>query len=160
LDSADYAVFQAVFGTASLSARCQAGCFIGFNAGIDRKAVEQLASVCGQAISHGFDSITIGMTSIGGLLEQAYYAYGVLDALPIKIATHNLGSIQSSANMLFLCGDERYAIQGSTLFFSQDLLHRELRPYSSRTIARPPSSPQRQVAPLRKFANGRTRNRL
>jgi ATP-dependent protease ClpP protease subunit len=33
--------------------------------------------------------------------------------------THNVGNIQSAANILFLCGDERYANQGATFFFHQ-----------------------------------------
>jgi ATP-dependent protease ClpP protease subunit len=100
-----------------LSVRFPGGCYIGFNALVDRKAAEQLVLVCGQAVTNGYKEITICMTSGGGLLEHAYYAYGILDALPVKIITHNLGSVQSAANMLFLCGDERYATDGATFYF-------------------------------------------
>ncbi len=95
------------------------GCYIGFNAAVDRKAAEQLSSVCGEAIRNGFQEITIALSSVGGLLDHAYYAFAVLEALPIKITTYNLGSIQSAANILFLCGDSRYAVPGATFFFHQ-----------------------------------------
>lgn len=101
----------------SLSAQYPGGFYVGFNAALDRKAAEQLALVCGQAMSNGYSEISLCMTSTGGALDHAYYIYGVLDALPVKLITHNLGSVQSAANMLFLCGDERYAIEGSTFFF-------------------------------------------
>jgi len=100
-----------------LSVKFPGGAYVGFNAGVDRRAAEQLVMVCGQAIAQGYSEITLCMTSVGGLLEHAYYAYGILDALPLKITTHNLGSVQSAANMLFLCGDQRYAMEGSTFFF-------------------------------------------
>lgn len=33
--------------------------------------------------------------------------------------TVNMSTVQSAANMVFLCGDERYACPGSTFFFHQ-----------------------------------------
>jgi len=100
-----------------LSEQFPAGCYIGFNAALDRKASEQLVSVCGDAVKNGYKQITLCLTSIGGLLDFAYYAFNILEALPVKIVTHNIGSVQSAANLIFLCGDERYAAPGCSFLF-------------------------------------------
>jgi ATP-dependent protease ClpP protease subunit len=99
--------------------RYPAGCYIGFNAAIDRRASEQLAAMCLNAIDNGYQTVTLCLTSVGGATDQAYYLCGVIDALPLQIVTHNIGVIQSAANLLFLCGDERYASDGATFFFHQ-----------------------------------------
>ena len=103
----------------SLGAQYPDGCFIGFNAAIDRKAAEQLVFACGEAVKNGFREITLCMSSVGGLLDHAHYAFNMLEAMPVKITTHNTSSIQSAANLLFLAGDERYAADKSTFFFHQ-----------------------------------------
>jgi len=104
-------------GQQNLSTQFPGGCYIGFNAAFDRKASEQLVSVCGEAMRNGFSEITLCLSSIGGLLDHAYYAYNILEALPLKIITHNIGNVQSAANLIFVSGDERYSAPGSTFFF-------------------------------------------
>jgi ATP-dependent protease ClpP protease subunit len=103
----------------SLKDKYPGGCFIGINAAKDRRTMEQLVSICTDAMRNGFDPVMLCMSSIGGFLDQAYYAFNMLEALPIKFVTHNVGSIQSAGNILFLVGDERYAAAGATFFFHQ-----------------------------------------
>jgi hypothetical protein len=62
-------------GVPLLSQFYPGGCYIGFNALIDRKAAEKLVMVCMQAQQNGFSTINIAINSAGGLLEQAYYAF-------------------------------------------------------------------------------------
>jgi ATP-dependent protease ClpP protease subunit len=103
-----------------LSQQFPGGCYVGFNAGIDRKAAEQLVSVIANAVhQHRFAEINLCLSSIGGFLDQAYYAFNMIEALPVKLITWNTGNIQSAANILFLVGDERYATSGATFFFHQ-----------------------------------------
>ncbi|MEX2166834.1 MAG: ATP-dependent Clp protease proteolytic subunit [Methyloceanibacter sp.] len=96
-----------------------AGCFIGFNAGFDRKSAEQLILVCGQAVQNEYDEINLCLGSLGGTLDDVYYVINILEAFPVKLITHNVSTVQSAANLVFLCGDERYAVPGSTFFFHQ-----------------------------------------
>lgn len=95
------------------------GCYFAFNGMLNQKNVEQLVSMCSDARGAGFKEITICLSSLGGFLVDAYYAFNMLDALPIKLIIYNTSTVQSAANMLFLCGDERYACPGSTFFFHQ-----------------------------------------
>jgi ATP-dependent protease ClpP protease subunit len=102
-----------------LSQTYPGGCFIGFNAAIDRKAAEQLALMCGDAVKNRFSAVNLLLSSVGGTLDHTYYLCSVLDALPIDIVTFNIGNVMSAANLLFLCGKQRYAIEGSTFYFHQ-----------------------------------------
>ena len=104
---------------AKLSENHPSGCYLGFNAAVDRKAAEQLVMLVNDLKKNDFSSVNICMSSIGGLLDHAYYAFNMLEAIDIKIITWNVGNIQSASNMLYLCGDERYAVSGSTFFFHQ-----------------------------------------
>jgi ATP-dependent protease ClpP protease subunit len=106
-------------GQQSLSQRFPGGFYLGFNAAIDRKAAEQLTIMVADAIRNGFQEINICMSSLGGVLDHTYYAFNILESLSIKIVTWNVGNIQSAANILYLCGDERYATPASTFFFHQ-----------------------------------------
>ncbi len=102
-----------------LSVNHPGGCYLGFNAAIDRKAAEQLVLLVSDFKKNGFQAVNICMSSIGGVLDHAYYAFNMLEAIDVKIVTWNVGNIQSASNMLFLCGDERYAVDGATFFFHQ-----------------------------------------
>lgn len=102
-----------------LSVRYPAGCYLGFNAAIDRKAAEQLVLSIADLKKSGFDRINLCLSSIGGLLDHAYYAFNMIESFDLQIVTWNVGNIQSAANMLFLCGDQRFAVEGATFFFHQ-----------------------------------------
>jgi ATP-dependent protease ClpP protease subunit len=102
-----------------LSQTFPGGFYLGFNAAIDRKAAEQLILMIADAIRNGFQEINICMSSIGGILDHTYYAFNIIEALNVNIVTWNVGNIQSAANILFLCGDDRYATPHSTFFFHQ-----------------------------------------
>jgi ATP-dependent Clp protease protease subunit len=95
------------------------GCYLAFNGMLHRKSVEQLVLMCGDAAANGFSEITLCLSSLGGFLVDAYYAFNMLEALPVKLITVNTSTIQSAANMVYLCGDERHACPGSTFFFHQ-----------------------------------------
>lgn len=103
----------------SLIQRYPAGCFIGFNAGIDRRAAEQLVMVTVDARNNGYKEINLCLSSTGGILDHAYYAVSVLDALGVRLITYNIGNIASAANLIFLCGHDRVAIEDSTFMYHQ-----------------------------------------
>jgi ATP-dependent Clp protease protease subunit len=95
------------------------GCYLGFNAAIDRKSAEQIIAVVNTARQNGYPEINLCMSSIGGILEQTYYLFNLLSSMPVKFITWNIGNIQSAAVILFLVGEERYATASSTFFFHQ-----------------------------------------
>src|SRR3954453_5999887 len=99
--------------------RYPGGCYLSFNAAIDRRAAEQLIAAINIARDQHFREVNLCISSIGGLLDHAYYLFNIIEAFDIGFVTWNVGNIQSAANILFLCGDARYATQGATFFFHQ-----------------------------------------
>ena len=45
--------------------------------------------------------------------------YNVLIGMPFKLVTHNVGSVNSIGNAIFLAGEERYACAHSTFMFHE-----------------------------------------
>ena len=43
--------------------------------------------------------------------------YNTLRALPVQLVTHNVGSVNSIGNVVFLAGEERYACEHSSFMF-------------------------------------------
>lgn len=89
-------------------------CILGFNLIIDRIAVMRLIAAVGELQRAPAQSISILISSPGGDPAQAFYAYEILKASPIKIITHNVGSIHSAAVPIFLAGSQRLAVEHST----------------------------------------------
>jgi ATP-dependent protease ClpP protease subunit len=106
-------------GAVPLSQKFPEGCYIGFNAAIDRKAAEQLCLIVADSMRNGYTIINLCISSVGGILDHTYYAFNILEALDVKFITWNTGNIQSASNILFLLGDERYSVDGATFFFHQ-----------------------------------------
>lgn len=55
--------------------------------------------------------------SQGGSVDAGVTLYNFLKSLPVKIIMHNVGSIDSIANVIFVAGKERYASPHSTFLF-------------------------------------------
>jgi ATP-dependent Clp protease protease subunit len=106
-------------GTLPLSKRFPGGCFLGFNAAVDRRAAEQLVAAAAEACRQGYDTINLCLSSQGLMLHHAHYAQRMLEGLPAKLITWNLGSIQGGALLVYIAGKERYAIEGASFLFNQ-----------------------------------------
>jgi ATP-dependent Clp protease, protease subunit len=103
----------------SPGAKHQGVMFVGFNAAIDRKASGQLAMVCGSAVQNEFQEIHLLLTTTGGISDQAYYAVTILQSLPLKLVTYNVGNVLSAGTLLYLTGKERYATKESPFYFHE-----------------------------------------
>ncbi len=114
--------------TLSWSRRFPGGCYLGLNAAIDRKAAEQLVSVAAEASRQGYSAINICLSSQGLILHHAHYLQHMLTALPVRLTTWNLGSLQGGAVLTYLAGSERYAVEGTSFLFNQA----SFDPYSGR----------------------------
>ena len=75
-----------------------------------------------------FKNIKINMTSLGGSPNYAISLYHYLINLPYKIITVNTGFVESSAVIVFLAGEERFAHKNSTF-----LIHEVTKNYNENT---------------------------
>jgi ATP-dependent protease ClpP protease subunit len=93
--------------------------YLGYNYALDRQSIGNLVTLVQQAVALKARSVTICMTSVGGAPDQGLYAYEVISALPVPVYTHAIGSVQSAAMILFMCGEQRTAAPGTNFLFHE-----------------------------------------
>jgi ATP-dependent Clp protease protease subunit len=69
------------------------------------------------------DTIYFFLSSRGGTIDSAITLYNFLQSLPVEIVMHNNGSVDSSANIIFLAGARRYAFPQSSFLFHGSTWH-------------------------------------
>ena len=87
--------------------------------------------LCGFA-SQGVKKITILMSSPGGSIIEGFALYNLIRALPFECNMHNIGSIHSIANIVFLAGENRSAAKYSTF-----MLHNFTWTFAQETLTVP-----------------------
>ena len=89
--------------------------YINFIADINEKTSGLLIYLLTEQIRSGSKNFRINLSSGGGLLFHAVAIHNFLKGLKnVKIHTHNLGQIDSGANLIFLAGNYRTASKAST----------------------------------------------
>ncbi|CAM3232827.1 Clp protease [Pseudomonas floridensis] len=82
------------------------------------------ASTCGQliekaslAVQREASELTLNIATMGGECSYGFTLYNFLLALPIPVHTHNLGTVESMGNIVFLAGRHRTACLHSKFLF-------------------------------------------
>ena len=88
--------------------------FIYFNAPIIPETARNLMGAVLSSQQYKPERIYIAMSSQGGHVDSGISIHHFLKGLPIEIVTHNMGSVDSIANILFLAGTTRYAATNSS----------------------------------------------
>lgn len=78
----------------------------------------QFIRKCSDAISQGATELLVQITTMGGECSYGFALYNFLRALPIPVNTHNLGTVESMGNILFMAGERRTACH-----YSKFLIH-------------------------------------
>lgn len=85
---------------------------------VDLERVKFIMNVCSNIIENVKpETLYFLFSSSGGDVDAGIALYNFLKALPVKVIMHNIGSINSIANVVFLAGDERYASKHTTFMF-------------------------------------------
>jgi ATP-dependent Clp protease protease subunit len=85
-----------------------------FCAPIVHPATTKLRTTLCNAINLQVPSITIFMSSGGGMVEEGMSLYGFIRSLPVGITIHNIGQIDSIALAVYLAGARRLANSDAT----------------------------------------------
>ena len=101
--------------------------YLSFHDGISPESANRCMNFCAKAIQqHAPKQLYFLFSSSGGSVDSGVTLYNYLRGLPTKIIMHNVGSVDSIANAVFLAGEERYAtstsaflLHGITWNFSQ-----------------------------------------
>lgn len=91
--------------------------YLSFAAEINQTTTEGLLGLCSNLVNQGAKTIYLLLSSPGGNVLNGITIYNILRALPAKVITHNTGSIDSIANVVFLAGEERYSSPNATFMF-------------------------------------------
>ena len=85
---------------------------------INVEKVKALMEVCSNAVNqYGVKTLYFQFSSNGGSVDSAITLYNFLRSLPCEIVMHNIGSIDSSAIVVFMAGTKRYAVAHTSFHF-------------------------------------------
>ncbi|MFY9288518.1 MAG: ATP-dependent Clp protease proteolytic subunit [Alphaproteobacteria bacterium] len=87
--------------------------YIAFYSEVRALSLKNLTATIGK-VPPKTETLYILITTGGGTVMHGMAAYELLKALPYKIIMHNIGSVDSIGNILFMAGDERYASSHAT----------------------------------------------
>lgn len=73
----------------------------------------QFIRKCSDAIQHDASELLIKIATMGGECSYGFALYNFLVSLPVPVHTHNLGTVESMGNILFLAGERRTACHHS-----------------------------------------------
>lgn len=88
-----------------------------FTAPINSYTCGQLIDKCSQAIHQGADELVLKIATMGGECSYGFSLYNFLISLPVPVKTHNLGTVESMGNIVFLAGETRTACPHSKFLF-------------------------------------------
>lgn len=91
--------------------------YVSFSAEINPQTTETLIAVLGEQVNKGATEIYLMFSTPGGSVMNGINLYNFMKALPLKLIIHNVGSVNSIGNVIFLAGQERYACPNSTFMF-------------------------------------------
>ena len=88
--------------------------YVNFADVIDDKKTKTFMQVCSEIVTKEQpDVLYLLLSSPGGSVDYGITLYNFLRALPCVVVTHNTGSIESVANIIFLAGEWRFACPAS-----------------------------------------------
>jgi len=92
--------------------------YINFYDEINALTAKAFMNTCSGAIErYKPDALYFLFASDGGIVPAGVTLYSFLRSLPVKIIMHNMGAVDSSATVVFLAGEERYASPHSSFHF-------------------------------------------
>lgn len=98
--------------------------YINFIAGVNEKTTSLLIYLLTEQLRAGTNSFRINISSPGGSVFQGISIYNFLKGLQdVSIHTHNLGQIDSVANVIFLAGQKRTASKATTFLFHPPVMN-------------------------------------
>lgn len=86
---------------------------IHFTGPINSSTTGQLIRKCSDAINNGASELVIKIATMGGECSYGFSLFNFLTSLPIPVHTHNLGTVESMGNIIYLAGEHRTACRHS-----------------------------------------------
>jgi len=90
---------------------------IHFTGPINSSTCGNLIGTCTKALQQGATHLQLNIATMGGDCAYGFSLYNYLLALPVPVDTHNLGTVESMGNILYLAGKRRTACPLSKFLF-------------------------------------------
>ncbi|WP_339413005.1 MULTISPECIES: ATP-dependent Clp protease proteolytic subunit [unclassified Pseudomonas] len=90
---------------------------ITFTGPINASTCSQLIEKASVAVQREATGLVLNIATMGGECSYGFTMYNYLMALPIPVHTHNLGTVESMGNIVFLAGEQRTACPHSKFLF-------------------------------------------
>lgn len=90
---------------------------IHFTGPINASTCGNLITTCSRAVQQGAERLQLNIATMGGECSYGFSLYNFLRSLPVRVDTHNLGTVESMGNILFLAGERRTACAMSKFLF-------------------------------------------
>lgn len=84
--------------------------YIKFFAPVDQKSINALVSAVTHKIPKGIQRFVVLVSSPGGSVFHGLSAYNFLKGIPVEVVTHNFGSVDSIAGVMYCAGSKRYCV--------------------------------------------------
>lgn len=91
--------------------------YVIFSADINPSTAESLTSVMSEAANQKTKQVYLALSTPGGQVMGGMNLYNILRGMPFDLTVHNVGSVDSIGNAVFLAGKTRYAVSNSTFMF-------------------------------------------
>lgn len=90
---------------------------INFTGPINSSSCARLIEKCSLALQQDASELVLNIATMGGECSYGFALYNYLRTLPIPLRTHNLGTVESMGNILYLAGEVRTAATHSKFLF-------------------------------------------
>jgi len=91
--------------------------YISFSAEIEQLPTETLIGTLANCANAEVKQVYLLISTLGGKVTNGFNLYNILTGMPFELITHNVGSINSIGNVVFLAGSKRYATSNATFMF-------------------------------------------
>ena len=83
--------------------------YISFSADIRQPTTENLITTLATCANAQVKQVYLLLSTLGGQVTNGFNLYNVMKGMPFELVTHNVGSVNSIGNVVFLAGSKRYA---------------------------------------------------
>ncbi|OGZ72382.1 MAG: hypothetical protein A2998_01185 [Candidatus Staskawiczbacteria bacterium RIFCSPLOWO2_01_FULL_37_25b] len=87
--------------------------YVNFNLEINPASAQAFFKIIENQLSSGMKELNLLISSPGGNVDSGIAIYNLLKGLPIEVTTHNYGSCDSIASLIFCAGIKRYTVNNS-----------------------------------------------
>lgn len=91
--------------------------YVSFSAEINPSTTEGLINAMANCANSKVQNVCLLLSTTGGSVMHGFNLYNILRGMPFELTTHNVGSINSIGNVVFLAGTKRYATANATFMF-------------------------------------------